>query len=398
MKRFENNFNYIFNSVIVQHPINSLQLNLIKMKIFIAIFFTTLFSVVRCDDDYEIPQYYCEDRKGNYCKLDLTNHNITQSRFIPVATYPKFVNSLYICGTQLPIFSAEDICNTFPDLEKIDVGALAIEEVSKNAFSKCTHLRSISMYRNNITFLDIKLLWNVVDLEVLQLTGNQLTYIHPKVFKNLKRLRELYLRNNPLINLDADQMVKYMPNLKEIYLQDTDIACERMTDIIEAFEEIDAIIKTDSLINRIRDYEPLEVHDLICLTTEQHKNVIQEYLTSGIITAEDLMTIEKLHERHDTHKCHEGNVISSLDDQVKGMMISIKKVTMAIGYFQQKIDSIEAQQSILLKLTNMTFIDFEQKFDKSFSDFVDQKLKVLGRMLHENKINIQKLITSVICK
>lgn len=367
------------------------------MKIALLIFIFTLLSFVQCDDQ-EIPQYYCEDRKANYCKLDLTNHNGTQQRFIPVATYPKFVNTLYITGTQLPIFSAEDICNTFPDLEKIDVGGLSIEEVAKNAFRKCTHLTSISMYRNNISYLDIKLLWNVVELEVLQLTGNQLTYIHPKVFKNLKRLRELYLRNNPLINLDADQMVKYMPVLKEVYLQDTDIECDRMNDIIDAFEEIDAIIKTESLVDRQRNYEPLKIHDITCLSVEQHQNVINEYLAAGVLNEEDLMNIERLHERHDTHKCHDGNVISTLEDEVKTMMSSIQKVTTVIEKFQQKIDSVETQQNMLLKLTNTTFIDFEQKFDKSFSDFVDQKLKVLGRMLHENKINIQKLITTVICK
>lgn len=368
------------------------------MKIQIFIFFTTFYSVTHCEDNNEIPQYYCEDRPGNYCKLDLTNHNVSEWRFIPVATYPKFVNSLYIFGTQLPFFSAEHICSVFVDLEKIDIGALSIEKVSKFAFSKCTHLRSIAMYRNNITFLDIKLLWNVVELEVLQLTGNQLTYIHPKVFKNLKRLRELYLRNNPLINLDSDQMVKYMPSLREVYLQDTDIECGRMNDIIEAFEEIDAIMKTDSLVDRHRDYEPSKVHDIICLEMEQHKIVINEYVALGSLTAEDLLNIEKLHERHDTHKCHDNNVISALEEEVRNMMSSVEKVTSFMGNFQQKVDALENQQRTLLMLTNMTFIDFEQKFDKGFSDFIDQKLKILGRMLHENKINFQKLITTVVCK
>lgn len=368
------------------------------MKILFFIFFSSFYSVTRCDDDYEVPQYYCEDRTGNYCKLDMTNHNISLSRFIPIATYPKFVNSLYIFGTKLPFFSAEDICNTFVDLERIDVGALSIEEVSKYAFYKCTHLRAISMYRNNITSLDIKLLWNVVDLEVLQLTGNQLTYIHPKVFKNLKRLRELYLRNNPLINLDADQMVKYMPVLREVYLQDTDIECGRMTDIIEAFEEIDAIMKTNTFFNRERDYEPSKVHDITCLTTEQHKSVINGYLASGLLIEEDLMIIEKLHERHDTHKCHDGGAIAALEAQVTDMLTSVQEVTKFIGGIREKIEAIESQQRSLLALTNMTFIDFEQKFDKNFSDFIDQKLKILGRILHENKINFQKLITSVVCK
>lgn len=368
-----------------------------KMKIIIFILLLALSSYIKCEDQ-EIRRFFCEDQTGNYCKLDMTGHNTNQTRFKPVAMYPKFVNSLYICGTQFPVFSAEDICNTFPDLEKIDVGALSIEEVSKNAFSKCIHLKSIAMYRNNISSLDIKLLWNVVDLEILQLTANQLTYIHPKVFKNLKRLRELYLRNNPLINLDADQMVKYMPSLKEIYLQDTDIECGRMSDVIEAFEEIDCIMKTDSLFERNRDYEPLKIHDLICLTTTQHTRVINEYLSEGIVTEEDLLTIVKLHERHDTHKCNDLNGLSNLENEVKNAVNSVQKITTDFENFQQKIELIEHQQKIALEMINLTFVDFEKKFDKGFSGFMDQKLKILARMLHENKINIQKLITSVICK
>jgi Leucine rich repeat len=143
------------------------------------------------------------------------------------------MEGLWLTGksvTFLPI----QVNETFPNLMIYEAGSLSIKELARENFLGLKKLKSLNLYGNKIEriasdiFIDLTSLENLILCENFQfstffyccliLDNNQLQFIHPNVFKSLKNLQKVFLRENRCIDEDFEgktEILKLTHGLKE---------------------------------------------------------------------------------------------------------------------------------------------------------------------------------------
>ncbi|XP_032407021.1 leucine-rich repeat-containing protein 19 isoform X2 [Xiphophorus hellerii] len=108
------------------------------------------------------------------------------------------VSILVIKGNQITLNETDQqALTTYPTLVELYVGENLVTAVPANFFSGLSHLRVLSLSRNNINSLDPEAFSGLDVLEELDLSDNKLTDLCDKTFTKLKRLKILHLQENP---------------------------------------------------------------------------------------------------------------------------------------------------------------------------------------------------------
>lgn len=201
------------------------------------------------------PTHECK-RIGFSCTFSQVILNKTHYEWTPVTDDVNAVTRIDFYESRIPVFS-KDLCETFPNLEELYVFLLSIEEIKEDAFESCKELQGLHIFKNNIktfhpdtfkyaTKLEtIQLYRNLIEslndhtnlfstltnLEYLDLGENNLTEFSPELVKNNKKLVTLHLYSNELADVDVEQILEYLPNLKFHHLHDNEISCVRIVEI-----------------------------------------------------------------------------------------------------------------------------------------------------------------------
>lgn len=271
----------------------------------ILLTFTTLsliLQLLQSCRSTDIPKFNCANQQNvkemrpYYCKLEKIYVTKTAPEFTPIAGQPNNISVVDIYESTLPVFTAKGICEAFPNLNRIFVNSLQIQEVYNDAFSQCHQLTRIRMDNNTIKSINAETFSNLVQLKELYFFGNNLTFIEAEAFKDLRELTELWLCHNNFLNLNAEKMLEYMPMLKRILLQDNLIRCDRMATIIEIFKNRSVIVDAfnDESYVKSRNFSMSEVQGFKCLTPENYEMVINDYLSTGFVTHEQVQIIKSL--------------------------------------------------------------------------------------------------------
>ncbi|XP_013133559.1 PREDICTED: leucine-rich repeat-containing protein 15-like [Papilio polytes] len=131
------------------------------------------------------------DKKRDISILTLSGNDMTEANFLSIMNN---LNYLYMDGCKLKV-----------------VPKLATDLNMKN-------LRHLSLASNEITSVDdAKTFSKLKDVMKLNLSRNQIVFIHKDVFKNLRYLEEIDLRYNKLTTLPID-MFQNIPKLYELRL------------------------------------------------------------------------------------------------------------------------------------------------------------------------------------
>lgn len=238
--------------------------------------------------------YSCGSVTGTTCDLyNIFLENET-TRFMPSSRNPKQVIKVTLRSSTIPVLTS-DICTTFPNIEKFEVQGVGLKRIDLDAFSGCGNLKEIIIYGNSLgtihpdTFkwrplLEVISLWNnkIVEiqpelfrnltyLKTLNLYGNLLTEAPISVFETLTNLKELRLHHNPIVDLDVNALLNVLPNLKEVALQDTDMECDRLKEVIGIFRGAGVAVSTSTWTVRSRSYTVTAVDGFRCLTSEQYQ-------------------------------------------------------------------------------------------------------------------------------
>lgn len=274
-------------------------MNLILLTLTILSVILQLLQLCRSTD---VPKFNCANQQNvkemrpYYCKLENIHVTKVAPKFIPIAGQPNNISVVDIYESTIPVFTASGICEAFPNLNRIFVNSLQIQEVQKDAFSQCHQLTRIRMDNNTIKSIGAETFANLVQLKELYFFGNNLTFIEAEAFKDLRELTELWLCHNNFLNLNAEKMLEYMPMLKKILLQDNLIRCDRMAKIIQIFKNSSVTVDAfnDESYVKSRNFTMSEVQGFKCLTPEQYELVINDYLQSGFVTPEQVQIIKSL--------------------------------------------------------------------------------------------------------
>lgn len=200
------------------------------------------------------PVYKCE-LSMNTCTFTNVVLNSTHYEWQPASNSPSMVLFVEFTGSKIPVVT-KNLCEAFPNLWSLKMGNLEVEEVKEDALHSCSGLNWLELMENQIeqiypnTFvyngntlrqlfldsnriqtLDHHLLSNLTVLEDVGFARNNLKTFSPELIRHNKKLRTLGLMGNGLSDIDAEQIVKFLPDLKQFTLVDNEIPYTRAVEI-----------------------------------------------------------------------------------------------------------------------------------------------------------------------
>lgn len=248
-----------------------------------------------------VPSVECFMRY-KWCQLLNLTLNATQTRFsISVSSNFSSTGHVMFGNSSFPVLTRV-VCDTFRDTRHLHARNQSIEKLENDTFTACSFLQYVTLDHNRLMSLPDGLFVNNKRLEMIQLQSNQLLVLPPNVFHNLRslqflqldrnrldelpvelfrdlgRLKYLTIFGNPLVVLNAEKMIEYLPNVELISLRDLDLQCDRMNDVMDVFSQGSVIISkfTDyGYQARKRDYQPQIIKGVECLSDQQYQKVME---------------------------------------------------------------------------------------------------------------------------
>lgn len=145
----------------------------------------------------------------------------------------------------------DEVCTEDPDKETVSLQWGRIKDIEPKAFHKCTKMKhlwldfnflvvlhsgtfehnpnliEISLWKNELEYLDEDVFDGLHELETLNLRCNYLVYFSPRHVQDLLKLKFLNLASNRLINFEINGLLDKMPQLGLFSYNGNDISCSR---------------------------------------------------------------------------------------------------------------------------------------------------------------------------
>lgn len=198
---------------------------------------------------------------GNTCTFNNVVLNEIQYEWKPTSTgYSSAVLKLIFKNCNIPVVT-RGICETFPFINALDMSGIGVKQVREDAFFGCKHLEHLDLRMNSIETLakqtftyntEMKRLIlydnkftsfgdgtfaRMVKLEQLGVGINNLTSFPPDLIEYNKNLKNLQMDSNDMLDVEAERIVELLPRLEKFELDDNEISCSRMSQIIEFFKK-----------------------------------------------------------------------------------------------------------------------------------------------------------------
>lgn len=176
------------------------------------------------------------------------------------------------------------------NIEEMDLTDVQLEELERDAFENCVHLKKLILRRNRIEMLDKDVFSRNRDLQKIDLANNLIRSLEHDVFAGLEQLKELFLCNNflkefepslietcvnlevvkldsnDLFDLNTHKMMENAPNLKKLTYNNNQMRCGRMRKMSKKLsaKEIDVDYEYEGIV-RDRIQSPETDEEMICL-------------------------------------------------------------------------------------------------------------------------------------
>lgn len=335
-----------------------------------------------------LPKFNCAKNFGkSSCTLINVRFKLFEDRFVPIADVPSAIVALWFLRSSVPILNVQDSCQEFPKLERIQAHRQSVEQIAENCFRGCKNLKHLILHENKIRQFSSELFLDTPNLEFLSFAGNHLAHVPIELFKVTRKLKKFSVYSNPLLELNAEKIVKYSNGtLNEIWLQDTNIECDRIKKILIAFESQKIEVSKFSYRQflRPRNYSVAFVDGFMCLPEEEHEKAKADYKKQlAVIQAEEAIAIA-----------------SSIDDGFSANRTAEDE----IEELHHKIRDLEHKnQDLTTALINTldTLNIVEQKTDQKlfqFEQILDNKLKNIEWTIQSTRkrtlLNMRSILNS----
>lgn len=226
-----------------------------------------IFLLITAAARAEIPEFACVTSELDLCTVGSIFRSPTDSNFHLTAPDPAKIERLVIKASQISVWTS--VCTTFPNLQKIVASRVGIKQLAPGAFDNCTNLRHLDFSFNHIKEVPIGLLSPMTHLETLYLYNNNLTYFPADSLKNLKELKKFALISNQIFEIDEDKIVANCPALTDLWFNDNNLRCDRIAKIKSTLKRknVNPFTYIASPRNRIETVRKEDEH--ICLSDAQ---------------------------------------------------------------------------------------------------------------------------------
>lgn len=150
----------------------------------------------------------------------------------------------------------------------IDLQNNLITHLSKNTFKTNIKLKRLNLSNNCLRSLEFGLFNGLQMLEYIRLDKNFIKYLPVSHFKSLRNLGGLYIFNNELVDLDVNELAKYLPELYLISIGNNEFQCDRLEDMLTVIKNQKWQMYTNSYDTKVRNY-PIELRNkLECISSD----------------------------------------------------------------------------------------------------------------------------------
>lgn len=205
--------------------------------------------------------------------------------FNPTASNHSAVTSNNFVRSVMPILTNE-LCKAFPNLIRLALPSLSMEQIMPNALHECKKITSIYFFNNNLQKLDPNVFEGSIELDFINLQVNHFTDIDGRVFASVPKLEQLILGENLLTELRLDTFPK-MEKLQHIDISVNDLTDFDEHELLRKFPDLRSITMHNNLFDcgRLRN-----IIDVL------HKNKVQleEFERSEQTRNANLTTVENV--------------------------------------------------------------------------------------------------------
>ena len=139
----------------------------------------------------------------NLKTLDL-HHNKLKKLDVNLLSPLVNLRRLKLDGNKNLTFSDQNPFKNNLKLQELNMADCGFDSLDKNIFSSLTELKTLGLYRNNLSELPVELIKNNIQLEQLTIGRNKLTFLDDEVFRPLPKLKMLKLYKNEIKELPAN--------------------------------------------------------------------------------------------------------------------------------------------------------------------------------------------------
>lgn len=323
---------------------------------------------VSCDKVYkcEISEDTCV-----FSNIKLTSINYN---WIPEADEPNNVTIVEFTGSKIPIIT-KNICDYFPNLRELWLEELSIKEVKEDAFHSCSALTRLFLYGNLIEHLHPQTFWYMKKLKTLSLHtnrigtlddyqifsnlgalyeldigNNNLTTISPELFRHNWKLRALGLYANDLSDFEVEVILSYLPLLRALFLDDNEISCTRMVEIILLLKSKNIYFYDLEAKLKIRYYPQQTVFNINC-NPDISWMASQYRKENSLVKQRSIKMIEASSD--DSNVC-ESTFQKKTDENFDRLTQEIKNDGTRLAKIEEKLSKLEENvQKIVVLLSNI---------------------------------------------
>lgn len=236
--------------------------------------------ILTCITQYTTNAAKCLIDKDEWCIFSKISTTELFTQFYPSAEAPSNVEKIKFQNSRLHTLTNK-ICERFSNLEELDLSSVLLKKIDSDAFYQCKKLKWLDLSSNHLTEIDPNIFTNNKNLESMDLHGNFLKKMNLLFMVGLTRLvfldvsrnhlqsfsvynspkltllRDLYLQNNELTELNEQAIVQKLPNLEKLKIGGNLLHCKRLEEMILLFEEYGIEIMEGTLNGNLKNADCL---------------------------------------------------------------------------------------------------------------------------------------------
>ncbi|XP_055601653.1 leucine-rich repeats and immunoglobulin-like domains protein 3 [Uranotaenia lowii] len=160
----------------------------------------------------------------------------------------------------------------FENLEILDLSHNDLRTIDLSLFQRMKHLRTLDLSVNNMGIVKNSMQHKLESLTVLYLNDNRLSYLDLNVLRQFPNLETLHIFNNGLMYMEFENLRSMFPRINMLHIYGNDWNCENLAEMILYFKKIN--IQEYKLFNSLKCKE--RVIDGICCTEGKALSILKK--------------------------------------------------------------------------------------------------------------------------
>lgn len=206
--------------------------------------------------------YSCNKTENNICSL--TKFSLQTSDFRIQSPTPENIHTLQITNSNISVLP-EILCNHLQNLIVVAAKQISLRQIPTTTFQSCVGIKKIDLSQNEIEEIADGTFGGLKYLTHLHLHNNHLKFFDPAIVEGSTNIMQLALVSNNLLEIDENVLLRYLPKLNKIFVNDNEFPCDRIMMIDAAFVSRNVTNSKTFLFEKKREFKLEVVDGVTCM-------------------------------------------------------------------------------------------------------------------------------------